>query len=173
MLLCSGIMVSERQNQAQKRSTEQMLPRNHPDRIQIAFDDLRLVSNAGLLVGPLHSHRRTLRAQVLGCHVKPGLLGVGAHLCQSHDHRRGYRPGDAPLRHIGVFRTRFPHRCRPATRPGRGGEPAELVDDNSANLVDAGQQGKGAVCADRCRSRRPTPNIGLLSYRRAKTVRAS
>ena len=27
-----------------------MLPRNHPDRIQIAFDDHRLVNNAGLLV---------------------------------------------------------------------------------------------------------------------------
>ena len=26
-----------------------MLPRNHPDRIQIAFDDHRLVNNAGLL----------------------------------------------------------------------------------------------------------------------------
>ena len=27
-----------------------MLPRNHPDRIQIAFDDHRLVDNAGLLL---------------------------------------------------------------------------------------------------------------------------
>ena len=27
-----------------------MLPRNHPDRIQIAFDDPRLVANAGLLL---------------------------------------------------------------------------------------------------------------------------
>ena len=27
-----------------------MLPRNHPDRIQIAFDDHRLVSNAGLIL---------------------------------------------------------------------------------------------------------------------------
>ena len=27
-----------------------MLPRNHPDRIQITFDDRRLVANAGLLV---------------------------------------------------------------------------------------------------------------------------
>ena len=25
-----------------------MIPRNHPDRIQIAFDDHRLVANAGL-----------------------------------------------------------------------------------------------------------------------------
>ena len=27
-----------------------MLPRNHPDRIRIAFDDHRLVANAGLLL---------------------------------------------------------------------------------------------------------------------------
>ena len=27
-----------------------MLPRNHPDRIQIAFDDHRLVANAGLIL---------------------------------------------------------------------------------------------------------------------------
>ena len=29
-----------------------MLPRNDPDRIQIAFDDHRLVANAGLLLPP-------------------------------------------------------------------------------------------------------------------------
>ena len=29
-----------------------MLPRNHPDRIQIVFDDHRLVANAGLLSSP-------------------------------------------------------------------------------------------------------------------------
>ena len=27
-----------------------MLPRNHPDRIQISFDDRRLVANAGLIL---------------------------------------------------------------------------------------------------------------------------
>ena len=27
-----------------------MLPRNHPDRIRIAFDDPRLVANAGLML---------------------------------------------------------------------------------------------------------------------------
>ncbi len=27
-----------------------MLPRNHPDRIQITFDDHRLVANAGLIL---------------------------------------------------------------------------------------------------------------------------
>ena len=29
-----------------------MLPRNHLDRIQVAFDDHRLVDNAGLLLPP-------------------------------------------------------------------------------------------------------------------------
>ena len=29
-----------------------MLPRNHPDRIQITFDDRRLVANAGLSFRP-------------------------------------------------------------------------------------------------------------------------
>ena len=29
-----------------------MLPRNDPDRIQIAFDDHRLVNNAGLILRP-------------------------------------------------------------------------------------------------------------------------
>ena len=33
-----------------------MLPRNHPDRIRIAFDDHRLVSNAGLLPATLALH---------------------------------------------------------------------------------------------------------------------
>ncbi len=27
-----------------------MLPRNHPDRIRVSFDDHRLVANAGLLL---------------------------------------------------------------------------------------------------------------------------
>ena len=34
-----------------------MLPRNDPDRIQIAFDDHRLVANAGLLLPVTLAHR--------------------------------------------------------------------------------------------------------------------
>ena len=30
-----------------------MLPRNHPDRIHVAFDDHRLVANAELILPPL------------------------------------------------------------------------------------------------------------------------
>ncbi len=34
-----------------------MLPRNDPDRIQIAFDDHRLVANAGLILPATLAHR--------------------------------------------------------------------------------------------------------------------
>ena len=40
-----------------------MLPRNHPDRIQIAFDDHRLVANA-----PAESGQSVTLAQHLGLH---------------------------------------------------------------------------------------------------------
>ena len=38
------------------KSRYKMLPRNHPDRIQIAFDDHRLVNNAGLLLPATLAH---------------------------------------------------------------------------------------------------------------------
>ena len=44
-----------------------MLPRNHPDRIQIAFDDHRLVANAGLLLPVTLAH-----------HLGLSQLGAGA-----------------------------------------------------------------------------------------------
>ena len=34
-----------------------MLPRNHPDRIRIVFDDHRLVANAGLILPPTLARR--------------------------------------------------------------------------------------------------------------------
>ena len=40
-------MVFERGNRPETRSTQEMLPLEDPDRIQIAFDDHRLVNNAG------------------------------------------------------------------------------------------------------------------------------
>ena len=33
-----------------------MLPRNHPDRIRVSFDDHRLVANAGLLLPATLAH---------------------------------------------------------------------------------------------------------------------
>ena len=44
------MMVLETQNELQIKRTQKMLPRNRPDRIRIAFDDTRLVANAGLLL---------------------------------------------------------------------------------------------------------------------------
>ena len=38
-----------------------MLPRNHPDRIRIVFDDHRLVANAGLLLPATLARRLGLR----------------------------------------------------------------------------------------------------------------
>ena len=46
----SGIMAFETGNRPQARSTQKMLADDHPDRIQIAFDDHRLVNNAGLIL---------------------------------------------------------------------------------------------------------------------------
>ena len=45
-----------------------MLPRNHPDRIQIAFDDHRLVANAGLLLPVTLAQHLGLR-EVVDSHV--------------------------------------------------------------------------------------------------------
>ena len=62
-----------------------MLPRNHPDRIQIAFDDHRLVANAGLLLPVTLAQHLGLR-EVVDSHVdlgdarqaaEPGGLGAG------------------------------------------------------------------------------------------------
>ena len=48
-----------------------MLTRNHPDRIQIAFDDHRLVANAGLLL-PVTLAQRLGLSQLVDRHVDLG-----------------------------------------------------------------------------------------------------
>ena len=48
-----------------------MLPRNHPDRIQIAFDDHRLVANAGLLLPATLAQRLGL-GELVDNHVDLG-----------------------------------------------------------------------------------------------------
>ena len=48
-----------------------MLSRNHPDRIQIAFDDTRLVANAGLLL-PATLARRLGLSQLVQEHLDLG-----------------------------------------------------------------------------------------------------
>ena len=57
-----------------------MLPLDHPDRIQIAFDDPRLVANAGLLLPVTLAHRLGLR-ELVDNHVDladaPGRANAG------------------------------------------------------------------------------------------------
>ena len=47
-----------------------MLPLDHPDRIQITFDDRRLVANAGLLLPVTLAQHLGLRSRVPGSGVK-------------------------------------------------------------------------------------------------------
>ena len=57
-----------------------MLPRNHPDRIQIAFDDHRLVNNAGLLLPATLAQHVGLRELVdrhLDLGYAPGRANAG------------------------------------------------------------------------------------------------
>ena len=55
-------------------------------------------------------------------------------------HRRCYRPGGSSLGHPGVRRPQLPHRRRPATESGTGGEPARIIDGIPAKVVDVKQQ---------------------------------
>ena len=69
-----------------------MLPRNHPDRIQIAFDDHRLVANAGLILPATLALRLGL-PQLLRKHLDlggaPGRANTGdkVHYGQWHGER--------------------------------------------------------------------------------------
>ena len=57
-----------------------MLPCNHPDRIQFAFDDHRLVANAGLILPvtlALHLGLRELVQQRLDLGNAPGRANTG------------------------------------------------------------------------------------------------
>ena len=56
MLPASGIMVFETENHPETRNTQRMLPPERPDRIYVAFDDHRLVANAGLVLPVTLAH---------------------------------------------------------------------------------------------------------------------
>ena len=56
MLPASVTMVCDTSNQPETRSTHRTLPRNDPDRIQIASDDHHLVDNAGLILPVTLAH---------------------------------------------------------------------------------------------------------------------
>ena len=64
-------MVFETENRPETRSTQKMLPLEHPDRIHVAFDDHRLVANAGLLLPVTLAHHLGL-GELVDCHVDLG-----------------------------------------------------------------------------------------------------
>ena len=115
-----------------------MLPRNHPDRIQIAFDDHRLVANAGLLLPVTLAQHLGLR-EVVDSHVDLGdapgranpadkLLTLVASALAGGDFiddadvlRRG---GTAGAIHPGNFPAQLPVGPRP---PVGSGEPGAAV----------------------------------------------
>ena len=55
-----------------------MLPRNHPDRIKIAFDDHRLVANAGLLLPATFVDSGTKKGRAVG-RLRPSEWRYGPH----------------------------------------------------------------------------------------------
>ena len=71
VLPASGIMVFETENQPETKSTQKMLPLERPDRIHVAFDDHRLVANAGLLLPVTLAHHLGL-GELVDRHVDLG-----------------------------------------------------------------------------------------------------
>ena len=76
-------MVFDNENQPETRSNRRMLPCNEPDRIQVAFDDHRLVANAGLILPVTMAHRLGL-CELVDNHVDlgraPGRANAGDNL---------------------------------------------------------------------------------------------
>ena len=120
-----------------------MLPRNHPDRIRIVFDDHRLVANAGLLL-PATLARHLGLGELVDYHLDLGMrAGAGEHRRQADDpgcvcaggrrlHRRrrcvahrgdGLHPGrhGQGAIHPGHLPAQLPVGPRPSTRPGEPG----------------------------------------------------
>ena len=64
-------MVFVTENQPETRSTQRMLPLHQPDRIEIAFDERRLVANAGLLLPVTLAHHLGL-GELVDRHVDLG-----------------------------------------------------------------------------------------------------
>ena len=86
-----------------------MLPLEHPDRIQIAFDDHRLVNNAGLLLPATLAQRVGLRELVdrhLDLGDAPGRANTGDKIMTL-----------APPRWLAATASTTPMRCVPVGRP--------------------------------------------------------
>ena len=106
-----------------------MLPRNHPDRIRIVFDDHRLVANAGLLLPATLARHLGLR-ELVDHHLDLGRrAGAGQHRRQADD------PGG--LSH-GRRRLHRRRRCvahrGDGLHPGRHGQGAIHPGDLPAQL---------------------------------------
>ena len=82
------------------------LPEDIPD--DLIYLPQSLTRGHGGVRGRLHPDCRTLRAEVPGHHVQPGLLPVRAYLRQLNGHRGGDWPSSAPLRHPGIRRPPLP-----------------------------------------------------------------
>ena len=71
MLPASEIMVFETENRPETRSTQKTLPLEHPDRIDVAFDDHRLVANAGPILPVTLAHHLEL-GELVDRHIDLG-----------------------------------------------------------------------------------------------------
>ena len=81
-----------------------MLPPEQPDRIQIAFDDHRLLANAGLLL-PVTLAQRLGRSQLVDRHVDLGRAPGRQHRRQDDDPASALAGGETtPLRRAGRMR---------------------------------------------------------------------
>ena len=104
-----------------------MLPRNHPDRIQITFDDRRLVANAGLLLPATlarHLGLPELVRQRLDLGDAPGrantsdkMMTLVASALAGGDGLHPGRHGQGAI-HPGHLPAQLPVGPRPSTRPG-------------------------------------------------------
>ena len=98
-----------------------MLARNHPDRIRIAFDDHRLVANAGLLLDPINGAGGGLW---LSLGAPMAVLGSGAGAGSAGQHAGEDNRG--------------PGRCDSVGRLGC------LVDGSGPPSVPSGRQWQGS-----------------------------
>ena len=69
-------MVLQRPNRPETRSTQKMPPSEQPDRIHVAFDDHRLVANAGLLLAVTLAQHLGL-GELVDNHVDLGAMRPG------------------------------------------------------------------------------------------------
>ena len=94
-----------------------MLPRNHPDRIRIAFDDHRLVANAGLIL-PATMARHLGLSQLVEQHLDlgraPGRANPGDKIMTLVASAPRFRGGRLWL---GDTASTTPTCCAPSGRP--------------------------------------------------------